>query len=194
MHSTLKSMLLGTAVGDALGVPVEFHSRTSLREKPVTGMRGYGSHNQPPGTFSDDTSLTLCLAESLTRGFDLQDQARQFLKWLQEDYWTARGDLFDIGFSTDSALTAISRGVPPEESGANEENSNGNGSLMRISPLLFHLHSKPAKERFHLTRIASGVTHAHIRSVAGCYYYLEFLRELYDGPHSLNLPCSACFP
>ena len=179
--SAQKSLLLGTAVGDALGVPVEFHDRESLRKNPVTGIRGYGSHNQPPGTFSDDTSLTLCLAESLTRGFDLQDQGRLFVKWLKDDYWTARGELFDIGISTDRALTVISRGVPPEQAGVTEENANGNGSLMRISPLLFHLLDKPAEERFHLTRLTSGVTHAHIRSVVGCYYYLDYLKALYDG-------------
>ncbi len=69
--------LLGLAVGDALGVPVEFYSRELLQENPVTEMRAFGTHNQPSGTWSDDTSLALCLAESLTEcGIDYQDQAR----------------------------------------------------------------------------------------------------------------------
>ena len=62
--------LIGLCVGDALGVPVEFQSRAQLKRSPVTGMLGYGTHNQPPGTWSDDSSLTFCLAESLCDGYN----------------------------------------------------------------------------------------------------------------------------
>jgi ADP-ribosylglycohydrolase len=92
----IKSLLLGVAVGDALGVPVEFKSRGLLRKNPVTDMMGYGTHRQPPGTFSDDSSLTYCLAEMLSGEYDLNILARKFIRWLDEGYWTAGGNAFYI--------------------------------------------------------------------------------------------------
>ncbi len=78
--------LWGAVVGDALGVPVEFMSRSALKADPVADMRGYGSHRQPRGTWSDDSSLLLCTVESLLRGFDLDDLARRFVRWCHEGY------------------------------------------------------------------------------------------------------------
>jgi ADP-ribosyl-[dinitrogen reductase] hydrolase len=91
----IKSVLFGVAVADALGVPVEFKSRKTLQQNPVTDMMGFGTHHVPPGTFSDDSSLTFCLAEALTQGFDLNVIAQNFVKWYHEDYWTPRGTVFD---------------------------------------------------------------------------------------------------
>ncbi|GMO48408.1 MAG: hypothetical protein Pg6C_11010 [Treponemataceae bacterium] len=108
------SLLLGLAVGDALGVPVEFKPRGSFR---VTGMQGCGTHNQPPGTWSDDTSLALCLADSLSRGFDTADIARNFVRWRDEGAFTARGDVFDIGISTSKAINRLKSGITPEKAG-----------------------------------------------------------------------------
>ena len=69
-QNTCKDILLGIAIGDAIGVPVEFQSRQTLRQHPVTGMMGYGTHNQPAGTFSDDSSMAFCLAEALAGEFN----------------------------------------------------------------------------------------------------------------------------
>lgn len=91
----IKSALFGVAVRDALGVPVEFISRESLKVKRVTDMVGYGTHHQPPGTWSDDSSLTFCLAEALTKDFSLNNIANNFIKRYREKYWTARG-IFSI--------------------------------------------------------------------------------------------------
>src|SRR5688500_14105359 len=84
--NTIHGALFGVAIGDALGVPAEFKSRTSLLMQPVQDFEGYKSHNQPPGTFSDDSSLTFCLAESLCKGYDLYDIGSHFIKWLDEAY------------------------------------------------------------------------------------------------------------
>jgi ADP-ribosylglycohydrolase len=73
--------LIGLSVGDALGVPVEFKAREMLKNNPVVGMTGYGVHNQPPGTWSEDSSPAFCLAESLCKGYDLTDIARNFVRW-----------------------------------------------------------------------------------------------------------------
>lgn len=177
----IKSILFGVAVGDALGVSAEFSKREELRANPVTGMAGYGKHGQPPGTFSDDSSLTFCLAEALTQGFDLKAIGQNFVRWRQEGYWTALGRVFDIGGTTARAITRLATGVKPETAGDDDENSNGNGSLMRILPLLFYIAEKPAGERFHITEQVSSLTHRHVRSVTACFIYLELARYLSIG-------------
>jgi len=177
----IASVLVGVAVGDALGVPVEFMSRSMLQRRPITDMTGYGTNNQPAGTFSDDTSLTLCLVESLCGEYSVNDIADKFLQWAEDGYWTAHGDVFDIGIATQEALDRISEGVDPTQAGGTSEYSNGNGSLMRIAPLVFHVASLSAQERWTKVREVSSITHGHIRSIISCYYYIEFLRELLQG-------------
>lgn len=182
-----KSMLFGVAIGDALGVPVEFKSREYLRTNPVSDMTGFGTHKVPAGTFSDDSSLTFCLAEALLQDFDLNTIAQNFLKWCNENYWTATGAVFDIGNATQDAMCKLARGVKPELAGGTAGNSNGNGSLMRILPLVFYLLDKESHERFEITKQVSSITHAHIRSVIACYYYLEFARQLLDGKDKFDI-------
>ena len=93
----IRSGILGLVVGDALGVPVEFISRARLKERPVNEMIGYGTHNQPAGTWSDDSSMALCLAEELIEGFNLQDIADSFVRWLYGNHWRPYGKVFDVG-------------------------------------------------------------------------------------------------
>jgi ADP-ribosylglycohydrolase len=144
-------------------------------------MQGYGTHNQPPGTWSDDTSLALCLADSLSRGLELSGIARNFVRWRYEDVFTAHGDVFDIGISTSKAISRLKSGIAPEKAGCRGADENGNGSLMRIARLVFHLAGKPQAERFNITRAVSSITHAHAWSVAACYIYLEYLLKLLAG-------------
>ena len=172
------SLLFGLAVGDALGVPVEFRPRGSFH---VTGMQGCGTHNQPPGTWSDDTSLTLCLADSLSRGFDLSGIARNFVRWYDEGAFTAHGDVFDIGISTSKAISRLKSGAAPEKAGCTGADENGNGALMRIAPLALYIAGKPGTERFNITKAVSSITHAHPWSVAACFIYVEYLRKLLAG-------------
>ncbi|MFM5942126.1 MAG: ADP-ribosylglycohydrolase family protein, partial [Dolichospermum sp.] len=80
------SGLIGVCVGDALGVPVEFSTRAERIKSPVTKMLGYGTWNQPPGTWSDDSSLTLCLTESFCSGYSVDDIAKSFCRWYRENY------------------------------------------------------------------------------------------------------------
>ncbi len=87
-HYKVLSGLFGLCVADALGVPVEFISRKELKNKPINDMLGYMVHYQPPGTWSDDSSMSFCLAESLCNGFDIADIGNNFCKWLDEGYWT----------------------------------------------------------------------------------------------------------
>ena len=183
----IKSALFGVAIGDALGVPVEFESREAISENPVLDMIGFGTYNLPPGTFSDDSSLTFCLAEALTEDFDLGIIARNFIKWYYENYWTARGDVFDIGIATRQAIDKLARGVQAEHAGGIDVSSNGNGSLMRILPLVFYIIDKPIAERFEITKQISSITHGHIRSVISCFYYLEFARHIIRGTDKFEI-------
>lgn len=187
MNHQIKSALFGVAVGDALGVPLEFKKRESIKLNPVTEMIGYGEHHQPEGTWSDDSSLTFCLAEALTHDFDLNLIAGNFIKWYRNKYWTARGNIFDIGIATRYAIIRLEDGTQPDLAGSDEEQSNGNGSLMRILPLVFYLKDKPIQERFEITKQVSSITHRHIRSVIACFYYLEFARLLQQHPDKFEI-------
>jgi len=177
----IKSVLFGVAVGDALGVPVEFKSREIISRNPVTDMFGYGTYNLPEGTWSDDSSLTFCLAEALTQEFDLDTIGQNFIKWYRDNFWTPLGNVFDIGNATRQAILQLAKGVQPDLAGGFDEASNGNGSLMRILPLLFYLLDKPINERYEITKQVSSITHGHIRSVIACFYYLEFAKQIFEG-------------
>jgi len=117
----------GAIAGDALGVPVEFTSREARQLDPVTEMRGYGTHNQPPGTWSDDSSLLLCTVEALTGDYSPAHLVELFLAWKEQGYMTPHGSVFDIGSTTSAAISRMKQGVAPEEAGDAGERDNGNG-------------------------------------------------------------------
>ena len=177
-NNIIQSTFIGLAVADALGVPVEFESRKVLKGNPVTDMRSYGSHHQPKGTWSDDSSLTFCLAESLCKKYDINDIAKKSALWYHEKIWTPHGFVFDIGNTTRKAIETYLRGTPPSLCGGNTEYDNGNGSLMRISPLAFYIKDFPLEKRFDVIKEVSQTTHGHIRSIICCFIYLEFFIEL----------------
>jgi ADP-ribosyl-[dinitrogen reductase] hydrolase len=177
----VKGALFGVAIGDALGVPAEFKTRKFMEGKPVVDFEGFKTHNQPAGTFSDDASLTFCLAESLCYGYDLQDISERFVRWQQHGYWGAHGKVFDIGNTTYRAIGRLKKGMQPELAGDFEEENNGNGSLMRILPLLFYSKDLEIEERYKVVKEVSSITHGHIRSVIACFYYLELALHLMNG-------------
>jgi len=183
----IESVLFGVAVGDALGLPVQFNKREDLKESPVKNMIGYGTFNKPPGTWSDDSSLTFCLAEALTKEFNLNQIAKNFLEWFYKGYWTPEKEAFDVGITTRRAIYRLSKGTFPEIAGGADEFSNGNGSLMRISPLVFYIFNKKIDKRFEITRQVSSITHRHIRSIIACFYYLEFARLLLDSKDKFGI-------
>ena len=174
MNNLNKDILLGTAIGDALGVPVEFEHRQELEKNPVVGMREYGTHNQPKGTWSDDSSLALCLAESLCNGYDLNNIANNFIKWMFEGYWTPFNKTFDIGNTTYSAIMNLRNGISPHLAGMDRERDNGNGSLMRILPLVPYIINMEEEDRFRIIGEVSSLTHRHPRSILACIALCEF--------------------
>ncbi len=179
--------LLGVAIGDAVGVPFEFSSRDKMKSNPAKGMIGYGTYNQPKGTWSDDSSLTFCLAESSIKGYNLKDISQNFINWKNNAYWSARGELFDIGFTTREAIIRLQHLIDnnnleelKHQKQYGDEFDNGNGSLMRIIPLLFYIKGKPTKEQFEIIWEVSALTHRHIRAAMSCLIYLKLAEKLLE--------------
>ena len=166
MNQSLKAAVYGLAVADALGVPCEFLTRGSFE---AVEMVGYGSHQQPAGTWSDDTSLVLATCDSIREKgkIDPVDMQQRFKNWLFEGAYTPDGLTFDVGNATREALT---RGH-----GLSDEYSNGNGSLMRILPLAFTAVGPSDIEA------VSSITHAHATSVEACQLYVDIARRLLKG-------------
>lgn len=137
----IKAVMLGHAVADALGVPVEFLSRQELKERPVTGMQGFGTSPVPAGSFSDDTSMSLAALDSLARGvLDWEGIMKNFGRWYHEDAYTPTGKMFDVGNTCSTAIENYTRhGMPLWSCAPASERANGNGSLMRIHPFVLYL-------------------------------------------------------
>lgn len=180
--------LLGVAVGDALGVPFEFNTKDQMKKNPAKEMVGYGRYTVPAGTWSDDSSLTFCLAQSLLKGYDLADMATNFLNWKEESYWSARGYVFDIGITTSKAITYFKRILRNKEyeeltqlKYLGDEYDNGNGSLMRIMPLLFYIKDMDISQQFEIIRDVSALTHRHMRAAMCCLIYLRLAEHLLNG-------------
>lgn len=185
----VKSALLGLAVGDALGVPVEFRSRDELKENPVTGMRSYGTWDQPIGTWSDDTSMTIAAMESIARlkKFDANDIMKNFVRWLKQDEFNANDETFDCGNTSGAAINNFICGDPPSACGLSDVRSNGNGSLMRIFPAVFYAYKKAATDddALNIVHELSALTHAHEISKMGCGIYYFVAAQILDGNKNL---------
>lgn len=190
--SKLVDGILGFAIGDALGVPAEFKSREELKRYPIIDMIGYGTYNVPAGTFSDDTSMTLATIHSIieTGTIDTNDLADKFLKWFRKAEYTATGACFDIGRTTLQALAKYE--LKQEEAvncGGAGEYDNGNGSLMRILPIVYYIYYKQLKDYmkiYELVRDVSSITHSHEISVLGCYIYTKYGLSLLEGKDKLK--------
>lgn len=178
----VKDGIVGLIVGDALGVPVEFSSRYALMEHPVTRMEGYGTYNMPPGTWSDDSAMTIATMHSIVQkhGIDYDDMMDKFLEWAKYAKYLQVDKTFDIGATTSSAIFRYDNGTPALESGRSGDRDNGNGSLMRILPLAY------IKDiDYETIENVSGLTHAHPRSKIACVLYIEMAKSMLENE---NLP------
>lgn len=166
--------IIGLVVADALGVPYEFKKRGTFN---VVDMVGYGTYNQPPGTWSDDSSMTLATLESIGRleKIDPADIMRNFWKWLYFGEFTPYGEVFDVGGGTRKAIDRYDRNVEPLKCGGRTRMDNGNGALMRILPLAF------TNAGFAEIYNVAHLTHAHKISTDGCLIYVGIARALIEG-------------
>jgi ADP-ribosyl-[dinitrogen reductase] hydrolase len=179
--------IVGLLVGDALGVPYEFHepadipARELIEMTPPTRFRRAHS-GIPPGTWSDDGAQVLTLLGSLQEcgRFSLVDFADRLLRWEDDGYMAVDGHVFDIGIQTADALSRLRSGASPQESGGADEWDNGNGSLMRVLPLaLWHRGSD--EELVRAAHLQSLPTHAHPRSQVACALYCLVARGYLEG-------------
>ena len=174
--------LFGLAVGDALGVPVEYRSREFLRAEPVRNMIGFGTHNQPEGTWSDDSSLAFCVAESVCSGYDPLDAAKRMFAFAREGRWTPYGKVFEIGATTAEALSHLSLAdTAVDELGLDDERNNGSGALSRTLPLVFVMGALDFFGRVEHIRRMTALTHRHRRSVLAGVLYVETAIGLLTG-------------
>lgn len=187
MLNKIKSVMLGHAIGDALGVPVEFKNRKILEDNPVTDMMGFGTYNVPAGCWSDDTSMALCALKSLAKGnIDYDDIMQNFCKWCYDADFTPTGVVFDIGNTCYDAIHTYSvTDLPAARCGRSDERSNGNGSLMRIHPFVLYTYYNGIEDDntfVNIISMASALTHAHPCSIDGCIIYAYVLKELLKNP------------
>ena len=186
MEEKTRAVMIGHAVGDALGVPVEFCDREELIANPVTDMQGFGTYPYPAGCWSDDTSMSLATLDSISSGnVDLDDIMQNFGKWYYKDAYTPTGEMFDVGNTCSFAIENYVVGQKSVlECGLTEERANGNGSLMRIHPICLYLYCKkvPTDEAIDIIHKVSALTHAHQKSQMACGIYAYLLWELLENP------------
>ncbi len=185
----IRAGLYGLIVADALGVPAESRTREDLRRNPITGMVGGGLHQQPAGYWSDDSSMTLCLADSIGKVgyYHTHDIMARFDDWCRNGAYTPGGKKFDIGNTCAHAISRYRKGCTPALCGSNKMNENGNGSLMRILPMAFVLYGKYGKDITKHKKAMedihkiSGLTHRHPLAQSACGIYLAIAVRILDG-------------
>ena len=184
-----KSGIMGVVVGDALGCPVQFESREEVARHPVTGMRGFGTFDMPVGSWTDDSSLTLALRESIRRTgkIDYTDIMNNFVKWLYKGRFTPFGEAYDIGQGTMRAIRKYKYSHDPLRAGSRSENNNGNGSLMRIMPAVLYCCEKELSpdEAIDIVHKVGSLTHAHIRANIACGLYYFMASSILTGEGTL---------
>lgn len=184
VNEKIKGGIIGLLVGDALGVPYEFHASEEIPsfeeieyEPPEWFRRAHGG--VPIGTWSDDGAQALVLLNTLLERekFDAEHFAQGLVDWYDKGFMAVGGKVFDIGIQTADAIRELKRGVAPNLSGGSDEYSNGNGALMRVLPLaIWHRGSDP--ELIADAFDQSAVTHGHLRSKICCALYCLWARRI----------------
>ncbi len=183
----MTAMLIGHAMADAIGVPVEFSKRAHLKKNPVTGILEYGTYHQPAGTWSDDTSLSIAAMESISRlgKIDYADIMKNFVEWYEHDKFTANDVIFDVGNTTAQAIENFMLGITPLECGPTNESTSGNGSLMRIFPVAAYLYLKRGNnfdaDAMQTVHNFSRITHGSYSCQMSCGVYSLIAAEIFDG-------------
>lgn len=172
--------IFGFCVGDMLGVPLEFSTRQERKDDEVKELRAYGTYHQPFGTWSDDTSLTLCLIDAINRGFTVENLANNFILFYEKGIFTPNGEVFDIGITTKNAIEKMIKGINPTNCGGDGEKENGNGSLMRILPVAFLKKKYGISNIIKMVEDISSLTHLHKRAKFACIFYVEFASQLIE--------------
>ncbi|NNJ13561.1 ADP-ribosylglycohydrolase family protein [Chloroflexales bacterium ZM16-3] len=175
-----RGALLGLAAGDALGTTLEFTGPLNPFTPQVTSIVGGGPFSLPAGSWTDDTSMALCLSQSLVAvgGFDAKDQIERYVRWWQRGENSVTGSCFDIGNATSAALQRYTRTGDPF-AGDPSPSAAGNGSLMRLAPVALAAGSEG--EAVEWAGLQSRVTHAAPEAVDACRFYARLLHRALAG-------------
>jgi ADP-ribosyl-[dinitrogen reductase] hydrolase len=178
-RARIRGCLLGLALGDCVGAAVEFKARGSFT--PLTDLQGGGTWGLEAGQFTDDTSMALCLAESLAEcgGFNALDQMQRYLRWWREGYWSSTGRCFDIGATTRAALASFEQTGNPF-AGSSDARTAGNGSLMRLAPAVL-FHANEDEQALRAAAESSRTTHGAPAAVEGCRLFAVYLLRALQG-------------
>lgn len=168
-----RGCLLGLACGDAVGTSIEFKARNTF--EPVTGMTGGGPFGLEPGQWTDDTSMALCLAESLLEcgGFNAEDQARRYVRWRDQGHMSSNGFCFDIGNTVNTALLRFSLTGEPF-SGFEDPYSAGNGCIMRLAPVPMFF-ADDREKAIGMSAQSSRTTHGAVECLEACRLFAAVL-------------------
>jgi ADP-ribosyl-[dinitrogen reductase] hydrolase len=171
--------LMGLAVGDAIGTTLEFVPRAEISQ-PLTDMVGGGPFNLPPGLWTDDTSMALCLGQSLLEhGFDMHDQLNRYLDWYENGYMSSTGTCFDIGGTTADAIGRY-RDQGVTRAGSKDPKDAGNGSIMRLAPIVIYFQDEP-DAAIHYAKEQSKTTHQAPECLQACQLLAEILLRAIKG-------------
>lgn len=184
--NNIEKGIIGFAVGDAFGVPVEFSSRSDRKNNLIKEMIGNGSHNVSEGTWSDDTSMTLATFDSIREcgNINYEDIMDKYCDWIVNSKYTIEGRVFGVGSTTSKALyNYYKTKMNPIECGGRDENDNGNGSLMRMLPIVYYLHyiDLDYETKIEIIKSYSSLTHGHEVSILGCTIYYDYMSYLLKG-------------
>jgi ADP-ribosyl-[dinitrogen reductase] hydrolase len=180
-----RGCLLGLAVGDAVGTTLEFKRPGTF--EPITDMVGGGPFNLLPGQWTDDTSMALCLGESLiiSKGFDPTDQMQRYLRWYRQGYFSSTGECFDIGNTIRAALRHFET-TGNSFAGSTDSLKAGNGSIMRLAPVPMFYANDFATAVTHAAS-SSYTTHAASASVSACQYLSGLIVGALNGENKETL-------
>ena len=175
-----KGSLVGLAIGDALGTTLEFSHRKRTKKTQIE-MVGNGPFSLPAGYWTDDTSMALCLADSLIeKGFDPNDQMKRYLDWYENGYRSSTGKCFDIGRTTLRSLALYKKFSDPA-GGIDGDLDAGNGSIMRLAPVIIWALNYGLDSTVEYAMASSKTTHGNIECLSACAYLAEIIFNLISG-------------
>jgi ADP-ribosyl-[dinitrogen reductase] hydrolase len=187
-----RGCLLGLATGDALGTTLEFQSPGTF--EPIHDMIGVGPFGLAPGTWTDDTSMALCLAESLiaSDGFDAEDQMQRYLRWYRDGHLSPTGKCFDIGNTCRAAIEQFEETGEPF-AGSTDPLTAGNGSIMRLAPVAMRwVADLPAA--IEMAARSSQTTHSAAEAVDACRLLAAYIVGALHGEPKGDLLAADCWP
>ena len=192
LQDRYRGSLVGLAAGDALGTTLEFQPPGSF--EPILDMVGGGPFNLEPGEWTDDTSMALCLADSLIskKGFDPVDQLERYVKWSQEGYLSSNGRCFDIGNTVGAALATFRKTRKPF-CGPDGRFTAGNGSVMRLAPVPLFFHGAKPEEAIFYCGESSRTTHQATAAIDACRYLGSMIIAALNGAAKSELYKASIF-